>query len=259
MLVFAQPKVKETLETIVPLENVKEDPKDWESMRNFFIEKSTAYRKYLIEQGNDVQGSDDKRLTIFRVNKRNEILISDCYDQKPQDWYRPHSTDDIRPFLVQSMREARNKRTSELGKDEPRGIIFQHDSNAHPDSLYNYLKQIKLAYEDLRKEYPNNENLDKICPMWVHFDLPRYFKKGGVLTGKADITILDAKDGTILYSAKKLKYLGHLRLGLNIIPNGCELVVNLKVDKDTPMEDITKIKQVLRGYYMYKLNMEKKE
>ena len=95
--------------------------------------------------------------------------------------------------------------------------------------------------------------------LFFYFGLPRYFKKGGELTGKADITILDAKDGTILYSAKKLKYLGHLREGLNIIPNGCELVVNLKADKDTPMEDITKIKQVLRGYYMYKLNMEKKE
>ena len=259
MLVFAQPEVKDKLEVIAPLENVQEEPNDWESMRNFFIEKSTAYRKYLIEQGNDVKDSKDKRLTIFRVNKRNEILISDCYDLRPQDFYQPNNIDEIRPYLVRSMREARNKRTSELGKDEPRGIIFQHDSNAHPDSLYNYLKQIKLAYEDLRKEYPNNENLDKICPMWVHFDLPRYFKKGGELTGKADITILDAKDGTILYSAKKLKYLGHLREGLNIIPNGCELVVNLKVDKDTPMEDITKIKQVLRGYYMYKLNMEKKE
>ena len=95
--------------------------------------------------------------------------------------------------------------------------------------------------------------------MWVHFDLPRYFKKGGELTGKADITILDAKDGTILCSAKKLKYLGHLGEGLNIIPNGCELVVNLKVDKDTPMEDITKIKQVLKGYYTYKLNIKKKQ
>mgnify|MGYP003441302252 FL=1 len=259
MLVFAQPEVKNTLEAIDPLENVQEEPNDWESMRNFFIEKSTAYRKYLIKQGDDVKDSKDKRLTIFRVNKRNEILISDCYDLRPQDFYQPNNIDEIRPYLVRSMREARNKRTSELGKDEPRGIIFQHDSNAHPDSLYNYLKQIKLAYEDLRKEYPNNENLDKICPMWVHFDLPRYFKKGGELTGKADITILDAKDGTILWSAKKLKYLGHIREGLNIIPNGCELVVNLKVDKDTPMEDITKIKQVLRGYYMYKLNMEKKE
>ena len=259
MLVFAQPEVKNTLEAIAPLENVQEEPNDWESMRNFFIEKSTAYRKYLIKQGDDVKDSKDKRLTIFRVNKRNEILISDCYDLRPQDFYQPNNIDEIRPYLVRSMREARNKRTSELGKDEPRGIIFQHDSNAHPDSLYNYLKQIKLAYEDLRKEYPNNENLDKICPMWVHFDLPRYFKKGGELTGKADITILDAKDGTILCSVKKLKYLGHLSEGLNIIPNGCELVVNLKVDKDTPMEDITKIKQVLKGYYTYKLNIKKKQ
>lgn len=256
MLVFAQPEVKDTLETIAPLENVQEDPKDLESMRNFFIEKSTAYRKYLIEQGADVKDSKDKRLTFFRVNKRNEILISDCYDLRPQDYYSPSHTDEIGPYLVQSMREARNKRKSELGKDEPRGIIFQYDATANPDSLYNYLKQIKRAYEDLRKEYPNDENLDKVCPMWVHFDFPRYFKKGGELTGKADVTILDAKDGTVLGSVKRLKYLGHLREGLGIIPNGCEIVVSLKADKDTPMGDITAIKQALRENYIYKLSLE---
>ena len=261
MLVFAQPEVKETLETIVPLENVKEDPKDWENMRNFFIEKSTAYRKYLIEQGNDVQGSDDKRLTIFRVNKRNEILISDCYDQKPQDWYHPHSTDDIRPFLVQSMREARTKRKKELGKDEPRGIVFEHDISTNTDSLYNYLKQIKLAYEDLRKDYPNNGNLDKICPMWVHFKIPRNYsrKEAGLLSGKVDISILDAKDGTTLGSIKKIKQINQLRNTINMLPNNSDVIVSIKADKDTPMGDITEIKQVLRGYYMYKLNMEKKE
>ncbi len=261
MLVFAQPEVKETLETIVPLENVKEDPKDWESMRNFFIEKSTAYRKYLIEQGNDVQGSDDKRLTIFRVNKRNEILISDCYNQKPQDWYHPHNTDDIRPFLVQTMREARTKRKKELGKDEPRGIVFEHDISTNTDSLYNYLKQIKLAYEDLRKDYPNNEDLDKICPMWVHFKIPRNYsrKEAGLLSGKVDISILDAKDGTTLGSIKKIKQINQLRNTINMLPNNSDVIVSIKADKDTPMGDITEIKQVLRGYYMYKLNMEKKE
>lgn len=261
MLVFAQPEVKDKLEVIAPLENAQEEPKDWESMRNFFIEKSTAYRKYLIEQGNDVQGSDDKRLTIFRVNKRNEILISDCYDQKPQDWYHPNNTDDIRPFLVQSMREARNKRKSELGKDEPRGIVFVHDIAANTDSLYNYLKQIKLAYEDLRKDYSNSEDPDKICPMWVHFKIPRNYsrKGGGLLSGKVDVTILDAKDGTILGGIKKIKQINQLRNTINMLPNNSDIVVSIKADKDTPMEEITEIKQVLRGYYIYKLNMEKKQ
>lgn len=92
--------------------------------------------------------------------------------------------------------------------------------------------------------------------MWVHFDFPRYFKKGGELTGKADVTILDAKDGTVLGSVKRLKYLGHLREGLGIIPNGCEIVVSLKADKDTPMGDITAIKQALRENYIYKLSLE---
>ena len=261
MLVFAQPEVKDKLEVIAPRVNQQEEPKDWEGMRDFFIEKSTAYRKYLIEQGNDVEKVNDKRLTIFRVNKRNEILISDCYDRKPQDWYHPHNTNDIRLFLVQSMREARNKRKSELGKDEPRGIVFDYDITANTDSLYNYLKQIKLAYEDLRKDYPNNENLDKTCPMWVHFQIPRnYSQKGaGLLSGKVDVTILDTKDGTTLASVKNIKQINQLRNTINMLPNNSEVIVSIKADKDTPVGEITEIKQVLRGYYMYKLNMEKKE
>lgn len=258
MLVFAQPEVKDTLEEIAPTVDQKEEPKDWESLRNFFIEKSTPYRKFLIEQGNDVKGSDDKRLTIFRVNKRNQILVSDYYDKHPKDYFTTNNTSEIRPFLVQSMRDARNKYKREFGKDEARGIVFEHDLGANVDSLYNYLKQIKLVYEDLRKEYPNDENLDKICPMWVHFEIPRNYsqKNGGLLSGKVDIRILDAKDGTTLASIKKIKQINQLRSALNLLPNNTEVVVSLKADKDTPMEEVTKIKQVLRESYTFKLNYE---
>ena len=123
------------------------------------------------------------------------------------------------------------------------------------------MKQIKLAYEDLRKDYPNNENLDKICPMWVHFKIPRNYsrKEAGLLSGKVDISILDAKDGTTLGSIKKIKQINQLRNTINMLPNNSDVIVSIKADKDTPMGDITEIKQVLRGYYMYKLNMEKKE
>ena len=258
MLVFAQPEVKDTLEEIAPMVDQKEEPKDWESLRNFFIEKSTPYRKFLIEQGNDVKGSDDKRLTIFRVNKRNQILVSDYYDKHPKDCFTTNNTSEIRPFLVQSMRDARNKYKREFGKDEARGIVFEHDLGANVDSLYNYLKQIKLVYEDLRKEYPNDENLDKICPMWVHFEIPRNYsqKNGGLLSGKVDIRILDAKDGTTLASIKKIKQINQLRSALNLLPNNTEVVVSLKADKDTPMEEVTKIKQALRESYTFKLNYE---
>ena len=258
MLVFAQPEVKDTLEEIAPTVDQQEEPKDLESLLNFFIEKSTPYRKFLIEQGNDVKGSDDKRLTIFRVNKRNQILVSDYYDKHPKDCFTTNNTSEIRPFLVQSMRDARNKYKREFGKDEARGIVFEHDLGANVDSLYNYLKQIKLVYEDLRKEYPNDENLDKICPMWVHFEIPRNYsqKNGGLLSGKVDIRILDAKDGTTLASIKKIKQINQLRSALNLLPNNTEVVVSLKVDKDTPMEEVTKIKQALRESYAFKLNYE---
>ena len=258
MLVFAQPEVKNGLEEIIPSENVQEEPKDWESLRKFFIEKSTPYRKYLIEQGNDVKGIDDKRLTIFRVNKRNEILVSDCYDLKAKDSHFLNSNE-IRPYIVQSMREARNKRKEELGKDEVRGIVFDHDMSANSDSLYSYLRQIKWAYEDLRKDYSDDENLDKICPMWVHFLIPRnYSKKSEMFSGKVDVFILDSKDGTIVSSVKKIKQINQLRRALSILPNNLVFEVSIKADKDTPMGEITEIKSVLRGYYSYshKMNME---
>ena len=258
MLVFAQPEVKDTLEEIAPTVDQKEEPKDWESLRNFFIEKSTPYRKFLIEQGNDVKGVNDKRLTIFRVNKRNQILISDCYDKHPKDYFTTNNTSEIRSFLVQSMRNARNKYKQEVGKDEARGIVFEYDMGANVDSLYNYLKQIRLVYEDLRKEYPNDENLDKVCPMWVHFEIPRNYsqKNGGLLSGKVDVKILDAKDGTTLANIKEIKQINHLRNALNLLPNNTEIVVSLRADKNTPMEEVTKIKQALRESYIFKLNYE---
>ena len=259
MLVFAQPEVKEKLEEIIPSENMQEEPKDWESLRNFFIERSTAYRKDLIQQGNDVKGIDDKRLTIFRVNKRNKILVSDCYDLKAKDFHLLNSHE-IRPYIVQSMREARNKRKKELGKDEVRGIVFDHDMSANRDSLYNYLKQIKLAYEDLRKDYPNDEHLDKICPMWVHFLIPRnYSKKSEMFSGKVNVIIQDSKDGTIVTSVMKIKQINQLRKALSILPNNLDFVISIKADKDTPMGEINEIKQVLRGHYFLKLNMEVNE
>lgn len=257
MLVFAQPEVKNKLEGIIPPETVQEEPKDWESLRNFFIEQSTPYRKYLIAQGNDVKDANDKRLTHFRVNKNNQIMISDCYDTRPQDFTILKTTDEIRPYLVQAMREARRKRSQELGKDEVRGIFFQHDIGAHPDSLYNYLKQIKLAYEDLRKEYQTEGNPDKKCPMWVHFQTPRYFsQKNKKMSGKIDITVFDAKDGTLLGKAEKIKHLNRLGDVLNILPNGCPISVSFKVAKDTPTDEVTAIKETLKGYYTYQIRME---
>ena len=95
--------------------------------------------------------------------------------------------------------------------------------------------------------------------MWVHFEIPRNYsqKNGGLLSGKVDIRILDAKDGTTLASIKKIKQINQLRSALNLLPNNTEVVVSLKADKDTPMEEVTKIKQALRESYTFKLNDER--
>ena len=249
MLVFAQPEVKNQLEEMIPPEVKQETPKDWEELRNFFIEKSNAYRKYLAEQGNDVKNAKDKRLTYFMVNQRNQIMTSDCYEMSS----KLKSSTDIRQHLAKVMREARKKRSLELGKDEVRGIVFQHDIAAHPDTLYSCLEQIKLAYEDLRKDYPHDENLDKTCPMWIHFQTPRYFSWGDKrLSGTADVTVFDANNATKLAEVKKIKSLDKLRAALDVIPNNKMLTVSLKVNKDTPTNEIEEIKNALRGFYTYR-------
>ena len=110
MLVFAQPEVKNQLEEIIPPEVKQEEPKEWESLRTFFIEKSNTYRKYLTEQGNDVKNDKDKRLTYFMINQRNQVMTRDCYHTSNI----LKSTTEIRPYLVKIMQEARTKRTKEL-------------------------------------------------------------------------------------------------------------------------------------------------
>ena len=246
MLVFAQPEVKNQLEEIISPEVKQEELKDWESLRSFFIERSNTYRKYLIEQGNDVRNDKDKRLTYFMINQRNQVMTRDCYHTSNI----LKSTAEIRPYLVKIMQEARTKRTKELGKDEVRGIVFQHDIATHPDSLYNCLEQIKLAYEDLRKEFPNDENLDKVCPMWVHFQTPRYFsRKKEQLSGKTSIAIYDGKTGSFLGEVKNIKSLDHLRATLNMIPNNTELTISLKSKKGTSYDEINEIKNALTGFY----------
>ena len=48
------------------------------------------------------------------------------------------------------------------------------------------------------------------------------------------------------------KDLDKLRAALDVIPNNKMLTVSLKVNKDTPTNEIEEIKNTLRGFYTYR-------
>ena len=48
------------------------------------------------------------------------------------------------------------------------------------------------------------------------------------------------------------KDLDKLRAALDVIPNNKMLTVSLKVNKDTPTNEIEEIKNALRGFYTYR-------
>ncbi len=72
------------------------------------------------------------------------------------------------------------------------------------------------------------------------------------------MTILDGKNGKALLTVKDIKHVDQLKEALDKLPRDKRKIahVNLKADKETPMEEITAIKKVLREYYIYQLNME---
>ena len=73
-----------------------------------------------------------------------------------------------------------------------------------------------------------------------------------------DVTIFDEENGKALLTVKDIKDVNQLKEALDKLPREKRKIahVNLKADKDTPMEEITAIKQVLREYYILQLNME---
>lgn len=240
MFVFARPEVKETLDEIVPSAQ-QEGLSDLNGIKAFFKEKEAAYENIIKQQNDGSIVLKDKQLHFFRVNKRNQILIG--YDTNVE------STNEIRPKLASHLRKAQKERAKELGQSEAQGVIFLSDERANQDSVFSYLKEIKLAFEDLRKEYPQDENLDKVCPIWLHFMPPREYGKQRIT--QAEVTLLN-EDGSTFKKFRKFT-LNELADVIELLPKDKSMTVNLKVNKKCRMQEITDIKQVLRDGYL-KLN-----
>lgn len=164
MLVFAQPKVNDKLEEMLPkTEQQSGEFENMEKLKAFFEEKKKAYEDFSCKEvnGRKVQVIREKQVHLFRVNKRNQVLVGEIEEKEIYlDLPQMHT---LRPRLAQYLRDMR----SEQANNDPQAIIFLYDAGANPDSLFSYLKQVKLAFDDIRQDYPQDENLDKVCPYWV--------------------------------------------------------------------------------------------
>jgi hypothetical protein len=152
--------------------------------------------------------------------------------------------------IANLLREARAKDKQESGKDEPHTIYIRHHKEASDESVLHLLKEAKAAFDILRSEYKEQgiTDIESVCPYRLYME-----DINGI-----DVTILDEESGKALLSVKYIKHVNQLKEALDKLPREKRKIahVNLKADKDTSMEEITAIKQVLREYHILQLNME---
>ena len=242
---FARPEVKENLETVVAVVQQSE-PETLEQLKAYFNEKTNAYEKSIARPDGSVVVKE-AQARMFRVNKKNVILMDSEYIRDASQ---------VRPMVADYLRKVRAQREKKTGKIEPQALIVQYDIGTDIDTLCLYLKDIKLAFEDIRKDYGNREDLDVVCPVWVSFLDPRDYgtPTWSEVIRKVELTFLDDNNKP-LKSFKNFK-LRDLATYLDQTKKEPMGVVSLKVDKDCRMETINKIKQMLRESNRLKMNYE---
>lgn len=245
---FARPEVKENLETVVAAVQQSE-PETLDQLKAYFNEKTNAYEKSIRQQDGSVVVRE-AQTHMFRVNGENRILFDTEYIR---------DVSQIRPMVADYLRKARAEREKNTGKSEPQAVVVQYDKNTNPDTLCLYLKDIKLAFEDLRKDYGSRKDLDIVCPVWVSFLDPKNYNdpSWGEVVRKMEIAFLD-DDGKTLTSFKNFK-LRDLDTYLQQTRKNSMGAVSLRIDKDCPMGTINKVKQMLRESNRLKLNYEEKK
>lgn len=242
---FARPEVKENLETVVAVVQQSE-PETLEQLKAYFKEKTGAYEKSIMRPDGSVVVKE-AQARMFRVNKVNKILLDSEYIRDASQ---------VRPMVADYLRKVRAQREKKLGSTEPQALVVQYDAGTNIDTLCLYLKDIKLAFEDIRKDYGEREDLDIVCPVWVSFLDPKNYgdPSWSKVIRKVELTFLD-EEGKPLKSFKDFK-LRDLDTYLGQTKNDPMGPVNLKVDKNCPMGTVNEIKQMLRDAYRLKVNYE---
>ena len=244
MLVFAQPEVKGTLEEIVPTVDQQDAKAEISTLKSFFDERLKASEKKLPDGTVKVR---EKTVHLLFLNAQNEVSHIKRNKKTLVDIPLEGS---YQTAIANLLREARAKDKQESGKDEPHTIYIRHHKEASDESVLHLLKEAKAAFDILRSEYKEQgiTDIESVCPYRLYME-----DINGI-----DVTILDEESGKALLSVKDIKHVNQLKEALDKLPREKRKIahVNLKADKDTSMEEITAIKQVLREYHILQLNME---
>ena len=244
MLVFAQPEVKGTLEEIVPTVDQQDAKAEISTLKSFFDERLKASEKKLPDGTVKVR---EKTVHLLFLNAQNEVSHIKSNKKTLVDIPLEGS---YQTAIANLLREARAKDKQESGKDEPHTIYIRHHKEASDESVLHLLKEAKAAFDILRSEYKEQgiTDIESVCPYRLYME-----DINGI-----DVTILDEESGKALLSVKDIKHVNQLKEALDKLPREKRKIahVNLKANKDTSMEEITAIKQVLREYHILQLNME---
>ena len=153
--------------------------------------------------------------------------------------------------IANLLREARAKDKQESGKDEPHTIYIRHHKEASEESILHLWKETLAAFDILRSEYKAQgiTDIDAVCPYRVYMEMEDI---NGI-----EVRILD-ENGKGLLTMRDIKDVNQLKIALDRLPADKRKIahVSIKANKDTPMEEITAVKQVLREYHILQLNME---
>ena len=245
MLVFAQPEVKDTLEEIAPTVDQKDTKAEIASLKKFFDEQLKASEKKLPDGSVKIR---ERTVHFLLLNAKNEV--SHIKSNKKTQVAIPLEGS-YQTAIANLLREARAKDKQESGKDEPHTIYIRHHKEASEESILHLWKETLAAFDILRSEYKAQgiTDIDAVCPYRVYMEMEDI---NGI-----EVRILD-ENGKGLLTMRDIKDVNQLKIALDRLPADKRKIahVSIKANKDTPMEEITAVKQVLREYRILQLNME---
>lgn len=188
---FAQPEMSEK-QVLLQMELMTQDAllqdsiaeskltEEIASMKQFFKEKSAAWWKHhRTPEGRYVwRTTQTHRLYM---NGSNEVMF---------DTVVYKILTDPRQVIAGRLRSAREADRLEKKKDEPRFLYMVYDVNSDKRQVLGMLKEIKLAFDDLRAEYvaKGASDVDEVCPYMVYVYGPRKYGVNGaeLLIGAAE-------------------------------------------------------------------------
>ena len=245
MLVFAQPEVKDTLEEIAPTVDQQDTKAEIASLKKFFDERLKASEK---KEPDGTVKVRERTVHFLFLNANNEVsyIKSNKKTQVAIPLEGSYQT-----AIANLLREARAKDKQESGKDEPHTIYIRHHKEASEESILHLWNETLAAFGILRSEYKAQgiTDIDAVCPYRVYMEMEDI---NGI-----EVRILD-ENGKGLLTMRDIKDVNQLKIALDRLPADKRKIahVSIKANKDTPMEEITAVKQVLREYHILQLNME---